>query len=457
MNATLLIIDDEEGIRLSLRGILEDEGYTILESSSGEAALELLASSSIIPDMIFLDIWLPGIDGLEVLKKIKLDKPDIPVVMISGHGTIETAITALRLGAHDFIEKPLSLDKTLLIVRNTLEIGQLRFQNKALRASMMPNDQTDSFVANSPAMLEFCNNLEKVAPTDAWVLITGENGSGKELAAKSIHAKSARNGSPFVAVNCAAIPEELIESELFGHEKGSFTGADSVRIGKFELADKGTLFLDEIADMSLKTQAKILRILQEQVFERVGANKTISVNVRVLAATNKNLEQAIKNQTFRQDLYYRLRVFPLHVPPLRERGEDIESLIALFAKDISRRYSLPAPIFTQEALDVLKKWRWPGNVRELTHLVERLTILYSAQNITEFMLPQEMSSTSESMEIDTSLACIMNLNYKNAKIAFETYYIEKKLEEVGGNITHLAELIGLERTNIHRKLKSREN
>ncbi len=340
-------------------------------------------------------------------------------------------------------------------------------------------------VANSPIMQRFTSELAKVAPTDAWVLISGENGTGKEITARALHLSSKQKNAPFVAVNCAAIPEELIESELFGHEKGAFTGAESAKVGKFELANNGTLFLDEIADMSLKTQAKILRILQEQCFERVGGTRTIRVNVRVIAATNKDLEAAILNNEFRQDLYYRLRVFPLHVPPLKDRKEDLPELIAVLSSQVQRKYNMEVPRFTKAAMQVLEKWHWPGNVRELLHLLERLTVLYSNEVVDYHILPHEMleqidnldeltsfvdedesskknlsfESTYSSLELAPNdlINQILQLDYKQAKNAFELYYLQNKLEEAGGNVTKLSEMIGLERSNIHRKLRAGKN
>lgn len=457
----ILIVDDEEGVRFSLRGILEDEGYTVSEADSGENALLFLEKNN--ADLVFLDIWMSGIDGLETLKRAKELYPQIPFIMISGHGNVETAVQALRLGAHDFVEKPLSLEKILLSVRHALEMKELKQENSLLRQAMQ-NDYDVPMVANSPAMRAFMQDLIKVAPTDAWVLITGENGTGKELAARTLHRNSRQKDKPFIAVNCAAIPEELIESELFGHEKGAFTGADAIRIGKFELAHNGILFLDEIGDMSLKTQAKILRILQEQCFERVGGTKTINVQVRVIAATNKNLEKAISEGDFRQDLYYRLRVFPLHVPPLRERKEDIVPLVQTFLQVVEKKYAMKAPKLTRETLEVLQAWTWPGNVRELMHLIERLTVLYSGKEVDYTLLPLEMLENAGKGQIaqapgvsglpDETLRKMLELDYKNAKSAFEEYYLTHKLEEAGGKVSRLSELIGLERSNIHKKLKN---
>lgn len=461
MAGHILIVDDEEGVRFSLRGILEDEGYTVSEADSGENALLFLEKNSV--DLVFLDIWMSGIDGLETLRRAKGLYQQIPFIMISGHGNVETAVQALRMGAHDFVEKPLSLEKILVSVRHALEMKELKQENSILRQAVQ-NDYEVPMVANSGIMRAFMRDLMKVAPTDAWVLITGENGTGKELAARTLHRNSKQKDKPFIAVNCAAIPEELIESELFGHEKGAFTGAEATKIGKFELAHNGILFLDEIGDMSLKTQAKILRILQEQCFERVGGTKNIKVQVRVIAATNKNLEKAIQDGEFRQDLYYRLRVFPLHVPPLRERKEDIVPLTETLLKVVEKKYSMQAPILTKEILQVLEEWTWPGNVRELMHLLERLTVLYSGKEVDYTLLPLEMlekvgkghivQSAKSVCAQDETLQNMLTLDYKKAKSAFEEYYLTHKLDEVGGNVSKLSELIGLERSNIHKKLKN---
>ena len=363
--ARILIIDDEEPIRFSLRGILEDEGYEVLEAATAEEGLEVADAER--PDLVFLDIWLPGMDGLTAQARLKGNHPDLPVVMISGHGTIETAVSAIQQGAYDFIEKPLSLEKVVIVAARALEAGSLRRENQVLR-TVLP--EQDELIGQSPVMLKFQELLARVAPTDVWVLLTGENGTGKELAARALHAGSRRADAPMIAVNCAAIPEELIESELFGHEKGAFTSAEQARAGRFEMANNGTLFLDEIGDMSLKTQAKILRILQEQSFERVGGTRTIKVDVRVIAATNKNLEEAIAAGTFREDLYYRLRVVPLHLPPLRERGGDLDLLLAAFTERLCRVHACKAPVYAPETMERLRRYPWPGNVRELKNFVE---------------------------------------------------------------------------------------
>lgn len=457
MSARILIIDDEDSIRFSLKGIFEDEGHEVLERSSAEEGLKCVDIES--PDLVFLDIWLPGMDGLIALEHIQAIHQELPIIMISGHATIETAVKAIRQGAYDFIEKPLSLEKVLITVNRAIETVKLRRENKLLR-TVFP-EQVE-FIGQSPAMMEFRGLLARVAPTDAWVLLTGENGTGKELAAQALHNGSPRYQKPFIAVNCAAIPEELIESELFGHEKGSFTGADVSRTGRFEMAHKGTLFLDEIGDMSLKTQAKILRILQEQSFEKIGSVRTIKVDVRVIAATNKNLEKAIKDGMFRQDLYYRLRVVPLHLPPLRERDSDIELLLKTFVYKLSKRYRSEPPIFAEDTLSVLKQYHWPGNVRELLNFVERMVILYSGRKVYLTDLPQEMHITgipSSKKEFNISQETFpiieaSDIDFKQAKIAFETKFLTEKLHAYKGNITRLAEAIGLERSYLYRKLKN---
>jgi two-component system nitrogen regulation response regulator NtrX len=459
MAGRILIIDDEEDIRFSLRGILEDEGHDVREAGSAEQGLEALDAEP--ADALFLDIWLPGMDGLEALERIHASRPDLPVVMISGHGTIETAVTALKKGAFDFIEKPLSLDKVVTVCRNALELARLAEENRALRARIGEQHPV-RLTGESPAIRTLRRAIEQVAPTDAWVLITGENGTGKEIVARSIHAGSRRADKPLVAVNCAAIPEELIESELFGHEKGAFTGAETAQAGKFELADKGTLFLDEIGDMSLKTQAKILRILQEQSFERVGGRKTIKVDARVIAATNKNLMDEIQEGNFREDLYYRLKVFPLEVPPLRERAEDIPLLISDFAARLVSEHAFRPLSFSEGAMRALVGYDWPGNVRELKNFVERMLIMYSGCEVGTDDLPSEMLG-----EFQARAACAGCRNaeaeagnlpggpvdLKQAKAEFEARFLEAKLREYDGNVSRLAKAVGLERSSLYRKLR----
>ena len=453
--ARILIIDDEPGIRLSLRGILEeDEGHLVIEAESAEEGLELLGRDP--PDLVFLDIWLPGMDGLELLPRIKEAYPDLPVIMISGHGTIESAVTAIREGAHDFIEKPLSLERVVLAVTRALEVASLRRENLALKTGLAPSFTEIS--GESPVIMELKEQIARVAPTDIWVLIHGENGTGKEVAARTLHGQSKRKDKPMVAVNCAAIPEELIESELFGHEKGAFTGADAARVGRFEMAHQGTLFLDEIGDMSLKTQAKILRLLQEQQFERVGGSRTIHVDVRVIAATNKNLESEIAAGRFREDLYYRLKVFPLTVPPLRERGNDILLLSDIFQAAFTQEHGFRPFSLTPEAAGCLLAYPWPGNVRELRNFTERMLIVHSGCRIDVDQLPQEMVLPGKISplpglkgEEDRLFA---SDSFREARQYFETLYLARKFQECNGNISRLAEQIGLERSYLSRKLKA---
>jgi len=468
----ILVVDDESGIRFSLRGILEDEGFAVVEAETGEAGLEFFDSGGNC-DLMFLDIWLPGMDGLTVLERVKADRPDLPVIMISGHGNIETAVTAIKKGAFDFIEKPLSLDKVVLAAEKANEVARLRQENMALRHSL--GEQEVRLTGESEAILSLREFIGQVAPTEAWVLITGENGTGKEIAARLLHAQSHRAGQPLVAVNCAAIPEELIESELFGHEKGAFTGADRAQAGKFELANKGTLFLDEIGDMSLKTQAKILRILQEQRFEHVGGRKTISVDVRVIAATNKDLPTEIRAGSFREDLYYRLKVIPLTVPPLRERTGDIPLLIEDFMGQLAKKGAFKPATFTPQALAILATYPWPGNVRELKNFVERMLILHGGREIGPDRLPPEFLPPQGMVELvrvcpianPASLEAALSdddddiptnfpagpLDLKTARAAFEARFLDAKLKEFGGNVTKLAEAVGIDRSSLYRKLK----
>ena len=441
--ARIFVVDDEAPIRRSLEGILSDEGYEVSLAVSGEEALEMLDSD--VPDLMLLDIWLPGIDGLEVLSRVKQKIPDLPVIMISGHGNVESAVKATRLGAFDFIEKPLDIDKTLLSLRNGLKVLRLTRENQMLRG------ETPDLVGNSPAISELRAAIATVAPTNSWVLITGENGTGKELVANAIHRLSSRAAGPMIEVNCAAIPEELIESELFGHEKGAFTGANARRQGRFDLANGGTLFLDEIADMSIKTQAKILRILQEQRFERVGGVQTIKVDVRVVAATNKDLSREIEARRFRQDLYYRLNVVPLHVPALRERKEDIPLLVRDFLKE--QTISLPGKTISPMALQALQAYHWPGNVRELKNMIERLVIMAPGQVIDARSLPSNFNQDLSGVA-NSPLENLLNEDYRTARAEFEKIYLQNKLNESGGNISQLAKEIGLERSHLYKKFKA---
>src|SRR5947207_5279898 len=370
MKPTILVVDDEPGVRSALGGVLRDEGYTVEAVSSGEACLERMTRGAV--DLIVLDVWLPGMDGLATLGRLRERQVDAQVVLISGHGNIESAVRAIKMGAFDFVEKPLSLDKTVLVVNDAMRQRRLEAENRALRARV---DRTQTMVGESYAMRQLREQVAMAAPTNGRVLIYGENGTGKELVARTIHALSRRRSGAFVEVNCAAIPEELIESELFGHVRGAFTGAVADRRGKFETADGGTLFLDEIGDMSVKTQAKVLRVLQEQTLEPIGGTQRIKVDVRVLAATNKDLPAEIRAGRFREDLYFRLNVIPIFVPPLRERQEDIPLLADHFMAEFAREYGRRPKRFDAPAVGVLQQYAWPGNVRELRNVIERLMIM----------------------------------------------------------------------------------
>jgi two-component system nitrogen regulation response regulator NtrX len=447
MARTILVVDDEETIIQSLNGILTDEGYDVISASSGAGALEKI--EEVMPELILLDIWMPGIDGIETLVKIKETSPNLPVIMMSGHGTIETAVKATKLGAYDFIEKPLSLEKVLLCVNNALDYSRLEEEISLLKEK---ERHKYKITGNSKTIKHLKEQIKVVAPTNAWVLITGENGTGKELVAHTIHRQSGRSSKPMVEVNCAAIPEELIESELFGHEKGAFTGATTMKKGKFDLAHEGTLFLDEISDMSLKAQSKTLRILQEQKFERVGGSKTIHVDVRVIAATNKDLETEIEKGNFRDDLYFRLNVIPITVPALKERVEDIPELVSEFLNDISLRTNLELKQFSQKAIGLLKKYHWPGNVRELKNLVERLVIMTPEKVIQDKDIPPPFNRALDVKQAPDS--SLMDGSFKDAKIKFEKAFIARKLREFNGNISQTAEAIGIERSNLHKKIKA---
>lgn len=445
---SVLIVDDEPGIRESLTSVLEDEGYRAGSVESGEACLERLGKESF--DLVMLDIWLPGMDGLETLEKISaLDHPPL-VIMISGHGTIETAVRATKLGAFDFIEKPLSIDKTLLTVKHATEQLRLASQNRDLREELHGHYQ---IIGASVPMKALRQQLALAAPTNGRVLIYGESGTGKELVAHALHLMSRRAQESFVEVNCAAIPEELIESELFGHVKGSFTGALEDKVGKFAQADGGTLFLDEVGDMSLRTQSKVLRVLEEQRFAPVGSGTTLTVDVRVLAATNKNLDEEIQKGNFREDLFYRLNVIPFYVPPLRERPEDIPVLASHFLQEFAKAYGRRPKHFSEAALGLLTRYRWPGNVRELRNLVERMLIMVTGERIEVRHLPTNLHRDSNrAVSLHGGQAGFSSLH--EARSAYERDYILHKLEENQGNVSRTAEVLGLERSHLYRKMKS---
>ncbi len=442
---TIMVVDDEKEIRDALSGVLRDESFDVMEAGSAEEALRKLNTQ--IPELLLLDIWLPGMDGIEALKEIKGAFPGLPVIMISGHANIETAVKTTKLGAYDFIEKPLSLDKVILTVEHALEHKRLTEENRALRFRALSKYE---IIGKSRAIMALKNDIKRAAPSNSWVLITGENGTGKEFVARNIHLLSTRSGRPFIEVNCAAIPEELIESELFGHEKGAFTSAIAQKKGKFDLADKGTIFLDEIGDMSLKTQAKILRILQERSFERVGGTERITVDVRVIAATNKNLKEQILKGTFREDLYYRLNVIPFYVPPIRERAEDIPFFINHFLKEFCRETAREMLMVNKEATDMLLTYEWPGNVREIKNLVERLVIMTPSNIVTPDDIPAYIKGVVPAQPKNLFRSSLL----KEARKEFEREFISRKLKEFGGNISKTAEAIGIERSHLYRKIRS---
>ncbi len=453
MAKRILIVDDEASIRDSVAGILSDEGFLPLTAESAEKAFSILAQEEI--DLVLLDIWMPGMDGMEALKNIKEKQPDMPVIMISGHGNIDTAVQATKIGAYDFLEKPASYDKIMLSITNALNLARLEKENQFLRQKAA---RTRPLTGNSPAMQQLRQQIERVAPTDAWVLITGEHGTGKELVAQTIHQLSGKVSAPMVDVNCAAIPEDLIESELFGHEKGAFTGANTAKKGRFDQADGGVLFLDEIADMSLKTQAKILRILQEQKFERVGGNKTIIVNVRVLAATNKNLEEEIEKGNFRADLFWRLNVVPLQVPPLRARLEDISLFVDEFTAEFAQK-GLGRKHFAPAALEMMMTHKWPGNVRELRNFIERVSIMSPENEITPDIIQHHLPGRTgvHAYPVKRNAAApFLEKNFKEAKKFFEREFLRLRLAESNGNISRTAAAIGMERSHLHKKIKGLE-
>ena len=447
MAPTILVVDDEPQICETVSGLLQDEGFEVLTAPEGEAAIKRVREE--LPDLILLDVALPGKDGLEILKDLKDQYPTLPVIMISAYGSVENAVRATRLGAYDFIEKPPHADKILLSVRNALEMARLSEENRRLRQQAAP---VREIIGKSEAIKQVREQLRLVAPTPASVLITGENGTGKELVARALHYLSRRSHRPFVEVNCAAIPEDLIESELFGHEKGAFTGATSRRQGKFDLAHEGTLFLDEIGDMSLKTQAKILRILEEQRFERVGGGRPIQVDVRVVAATNKNLEEEIAKGTFREDLYHRINVIPLHVAPLRERREDIPLLAQHFLKELAQENNAPEKILTHRALEVLRDQPWPGNVRELKNFIWRLFLLTTKPVIDVDDLPLDAEAAAGPHREVSLLFKVPD--FREARAQFEREFLKRKLEEYHGSVSATAEAIGLERSHLYRKLRT---
>ena len=441
---TILIVDDEPGIRDSLKAVLEDEGFDVETAATGEECLERFRQSDFA--CVLLDIWLgKGIDGLETLKKLREDGNNAAVVMISGHGNIETAVRSTKLGAFDFIEKPLSLEKTVVTVKNAVKQRKLELANAEIQREL---SEEYAMIGESVAMRALRKQIAIVAPSDGRVLISGESGAGKELVARAIHLQSKRRAAPFVEINSAAIPEELVESELFGHTKGAFSGATKAKKGKFEVADGATLFLDEIGDMSPRVQAKMLRVLEEQRFEPVGSNKPIKVDVRVISATNKGLDTLIEGGTFRHDLFYRLNVIPFQIPPLRERVEDIPPLVDHFNRRFSAAYGRKPKEFTEDALDVLRDHPWPGNVRELKNTVERVVIMSSKQRIDSADLPPFGS------ENGIPAASFRFPTFKDATDAYQREFIQHKLAEFDGNVAKAAESMGVDRSHLYRRMRN---
>ncbi|SPQ01627.1 Nitrogen assimilation regulatory protein NtrX [Candidatus Sulfobium mesophilum] len=438
--AVILVVDDEEGIRVTLSGIFEDEGYEAATAGSGEEALRI--AREINPDIVILDVWLSGMDGIQTMEELRAWNPDLPVIIISGHANIELAVKATKIGAYDILEKPLSMEKILLSVHRALEKRNLEIENRALRENL---SRKTKLVGNSAKINQLREQIKMAAASNSRVLILGESGSGKELVAHMLHENSPRSHKPFIEVNCAAIPQELIESELFGHEKGSFTGAFEMKKGKFEQADGGTLFLDEIGDMSLQTQAKVLRVIETQEFQRVGGNKNIKVDVRIISATNKDLSEEVKREVFREDLFFRLNVIPIKVPALRERPDDIPGLVEYLLESFALEYGQQPKKIAPEAIKILQKHVWPGNIRELKNVLERLVI----------MTPSKVIAPGDLFIPDAKRADYFSVDsLKDARELFERDFIARKLEENSWNISKTSEVLDIERSNLHRKIKA---
>ncbi len=442
MAHSILIVDDEPGIRQSLTGVLEDEGFTVAAVASGEECLR--AFEKRLYTAVLLDVWLPGIDGLETLARLKSNYADVSVVMISGHGRIETAVRATKLGAYDFIEKPLSLEKTILVVKNAIRQRELETANWELQEKL---ERSYVMIGGSVPMRALRQQIAYAAPTSGRVLIYGESGTGKELVARALHAQSERARRPFIEVNCAAIPEDLIESELFGHVKGAFTGATQAKRGKFERADGATIFLDEVGDMSLRTQSKVLRALEEQRFEPVGSETSVSVDARVIAATNKRLEAEIERGAFRADLFYRLNVIPFEIPPLRERLEDVPLLVAHFNREHSLANKRAPKEFKPSAIERMQNYAWPGNVRELRNTVERVIIMNTRNEIEAGDLPILSGEVPPASSYNFD-------SYREASETYEREFILRKLAETDGNISRTAELMGIDRSHLYRRMRA---
>lgn len=447
MMPSILIVDDEPSILQSLSGLLADEGFEVTTASNGYEALKAVEAEA--PDLLLLDVWMPGIDGIETLKQIKKDNPYLPVIIITGHGTIETAVKATKLGAFDFIEKPLSFEKVIVAINNALNFRRLEEENRYLRKKTI---EKHAITGASPATQALKKQIALVAPNDAWILISGENGTGKELVARTIHHLSPRADHPLIDVNCAAIPEDHIESELFGHEKGAFEGAGAKKRGKFELVGKGTLFLDEIGDMSLKMQSKILRVLQELTFQRLGGTRTLKFSARVIAATNKNLEKEIEAGRFREDLYYRLNVIPVEIEPLRARREDIAPLITSFLEETARQSREKPKTISPEAISLLSGYNWPGNVRELKNLAERLAITVEKPVIEAGDIPVFYTGSVVGLGKTGEAGLLGCSNLKQAREAFEQLFIRQKLDQFNNDADKAADALGVSRSYIRRKL-----
>lgn len=449
MKQAILVVDDEEGIRSSLRGILEDESYSVSLAVDGLDALASLQKD--LPDLVLLDIWMPGIDGLETLGKIKELYPDLAVVMISGHGTIETAVKSTKLGAFDFIEKPLSLEKVLVTVHNAISMSRLKQENSSLRGMI---EERFEIVGDSESARLLREQIRIVAPTSAPILIFGEKGTGKDSVAHTIHRYSPRSEKPFIAINCAAIPEELMEAEIFGHEKGSFPGATALRKGKIDLADGGTLFFEEIAEMPLKLQQKLRKVIAEHKFERLGGVKSIDVDVRIMASSSSSLEEAIRSGAFSDDLYFLLNVVPFDLTPLRERKSDIPELVEHFLETFCRREMREKKSMGADVIEVLQAYDWPGNIRELKNIMERLVIMSATTAIDLMQLPEAILESRKAAPFSSEDIPADNSSLRGAREDFERLFIIQKLEENDWNITRTAEAIDLERSNLHRKIRS---
>ena len=445
--STILVVDDEQGIREVLQDVLADEGHRVITVEDGFRALEILEEGTV--DLVILDVWLPNMGGIDVLKRVRDGWPEIEVVVISGHANINMAVQAVKIGAFDFLEKPLSLEKTITVVENALKMEELKRENRSLKQSILFEDE---MIGSGEGMRKVRELIDQSADSEARILILGENGTGKELVAREIHHRSRRAQAPFVEVNCASIPETLIESELFGHEKGAFTDAHARRKGKFELANGGTLFLDEIADMSLSTQAKVLRVLQEMKFERIGGEKSINVDVRVIAATNKNIQEEIRTGRFREDLYFRINVIPIFVPPLRDRIEDLLELIDYFMNKYDRSTGEPPRRLSEDSLQLLRTYSWPGNIRELKNFIERINIMTEEKVISADSVRRFLTSRTD-WEKDEVLKGFESMKLNEAKDEFEREFLVKKLEENEQNITRTSRALGITPSHLHNKIK----